>query len=180
MLRRFLTSAVILAAAAPALAGPVSDSVANVPVGLPQAMDVVMSTIGSKITHLEFESRDGVPTYEFIVEAKGGLYYVGVSGLTGLVSEVDLIAEADDPRWTAMAKITEDQAKDVAAGAYKGEVEEVKRLLLSDGSAAYEVDVEIAGATGEFNVYVDAASGTVKLVNVEYWELGETIPGDDD
>lgn len=180
MLRSLLFSAAIIAAATPALAGPVADSVANVPVGLPQAMDVVMTSIGSKITHLEFESRDGIPTYEFIVDTKGGLYYVGVSGMTGLVSEVDLIVSADDPRWTAVAKVTEDQAKDVAAGAYKGEVEEVKRLLLSDGSAAYEVDVEVAGGTGEFNVYVDAVSGALKLVNIEYWELGETIPGDDD
>lgn len=180
MLRHLLLSAAVCTAVAPALAGPVADSVANVPVSLPQAMDVVMSTIGSKITHLEFESRAGVPTYEFIVETKAGTYYVGVSGMTGLVSEVDLIVESDDPRWTAVAKVTEEQAKDVAAGAYKGEVEEVKRLLLSDGTAAYEVDVEITGGTGEFNVYVDAATGTVKLVNVEYWELGETIPGDDD
>lgn len=163
-----------------ALAGPVSDSVAKVPVSLPEAMDIVMATIGSKITHLEFESREGIPTYEFIVEASGGTYYVGVSGTTGLVSEVDVIVAADDPRWTAVAKVTEDKAKEAAAAHYKGEVEEVKRLLLSDGSAAYEVDVEIEGAGGEYNVYVDAASGAIKLVNVEYWELGETIPGDDD
>jgi hypothetical protein len=56
-------------------------------------------------------------------------------------------------------------------------VEEVKRLLLSTGGAAYEVDVEIPGADGEFNVYVDAASGDLMLVNFEYWEIGR--PGVD-
>ncbi|WP_075214080.1 PepSY domain-containing protein [Mongoliimonas terrestris] len=175
-----LALSVMLAAASGAAAGPVMDSVAHVPVSLPQAMDVVMSTIGSKITHLEFESRNGVPTYEFVVETKAGNYYVGVSGLTGLVSEVDVIVDDDDPRWTALAKVAEADATKTATASYAGEVEEVKRLLLADGTAAYEVDVEIAGAGGEYNVYVDAATGLLKLVNVEYWELGETIPGDDD
>lgn len=179
-MRGILASTMFLAMTALVQAGPVSDSVANVPVGLPQAMDVVMSTIGSKITHLEFESRDGVPTYEFIVETAGATYYVGVSGTTGLISEVDVIVDDDDERWKAVAKVSEADAKAKALAQYAGEVEEVKYLLLSDGSAAYEVDVEIAGAGGEYNVYIDAVSGNVKLVNVEYWELGETIPGDAD
>lgn len=179
-MRWLLASIMVLATTAVGQAGPVSDSVANVPVGLPQAMDVVMSTIGSKITHLEFESREGVPTYEFIVETVGATYYVGVNGTTGLVSEIDVIVDDDDERWKAAAKVTEADAKAKAMSMYAGEVEEVKRLLLSDGSAAYEVDVEIANAGGEYNVYIDAASGNVKLVNVEYWELGETIPGDAD
>jgi hypothetical protein len=33
------------------------------------------------------------------------------------------------------------------------------------------------GADGEFNVYVDAASGDLMLVNFEYWEIGR--PGVD-
>lgn len=179
-MRRLVPFAAATLLAVQAQAGPVSDSVANVPVSMPQAMDVVMATIGSKITHLEFESRDGVPTYEFIVETSGDTYYVGVSGTTGLVMETDVIVAGDDPRWTALAKIDEAKARAVAGAAYKGEIEEVKRLLLSDGGVAYEVDVEIQGAGGEFNVYVDAATGAVKRVNIEYWELGETIPGDDD
>lgn len=53
----------------------------------------------------------------------------------------------------------------------------MKHLLLSNGPAAYEVDVEIEGADGEFNVYVDAATGRISGVNVEYWEIG--MPGID-
>ncbi|WP_181703673.1 PepSY domain-containing protein [Chthonobacter albigriseus] len=179
-MRSAIATLMIMAAVGGAQAGPIADSVAQVPVSLPAALDVVTATIGSKITHLEFESRDGVPTYEFIVETAADVYYVGVSGTTGLVTEVDVIADDDDARFKALAKISEDDAKAAAMANYKGEVEEVKRLLLSDGTAAFEVDVEITGAGGEYNVYVDAASGKVKLVNVEYWELGETVPGDAD
>lgn len=71
-----------------------------------------------------------------------------------------------------MAKVDEAAAPKAATEHHKGEVEAIKRRLLSNGLAAYEVDVEVEDANGEFNVYVDAATGTIVQVNIEYWEIG--------
>lgn len=137
-----------------------------------QCLASVTERLGGDALHMEFESRGGVPTYELIVGTPRDTYYVGCDARTGLIGEVDVIVGADDPRWRAVAKTDEDAARGTALERYKGEVEEIKRLLLSSGRAAYEVDVEIGDTGGEFNVYVDAATGTVMLVNFEYWEIG--------
>ena len=42
------------------------------------------------------------------------------------------------------------------------------------------VDVEVEDADGEFNVYVDAASGKLMLVNIEYWVIGRPAAEDND
>ena len=164
-------------AAAAATAGPIADSVAQTKVPLTTCMDLVAEQIGAAIGRLEFESRQGDPTYEFEVNAKGATYYVGCSAGTGLISAVDLVVKADDPRWTAVAKITPEQATSAALARYPGEVEEIKRLLLQSGPAVYEVDIEIPGGDGEFNIYVNAADGAIVQVNVEYWEIPESMPG---
>jgi hypothetical protein len=72
---------------------------------------------------------------------------------------VDLIVEADDPRWTAMAKVDEAAASKAATEDYKGEVED---------------------ADGEFNDYVDAATGRIMQVSIEYWGIGRPAADDDD
>ena len=170
-------SAAAALASVQAAAGPIADSVAQTKVPLTTCMDLVAEQIGAAIDHLEFESRRGDPTYEFEVNAKDATYYVGCSGTTGLISGVDLLVKADDPRWTAVAKIAEEEAKGAATARYPGEVEGVKRLLLQSGPAAYEMDIEIPGGNGEFNVYVSAADGSIVQVNVEYWEIPESTPG---
>ena len=166
--------------ALPASAGPIAESVAHAPVPLTDCLDLVSVQIGPAIGHLEFESRQGEPTYEFVVNAKGADYYVGCSGITGLVTHVDLLVKADDPRWTTVAKLTEEEAKAAATARHPGELEEVKRLLLQSGPAVYEADIEIPGGAGEYNVYVNATDGAIYQVNVEYWEIPEAMPGSTD
>lgn len=156
-------------ALAPAMAAA---EIAAPPVTGQSCLATTLAALGGDALHLEFESRAGVPTYEFIVGTEVDEYYVGCNATTGALSEVDVIVGEQDQRWTAVAKVDEAAATKVALDRYKGEVEEVKRLLLSDGSAAYEIDVEVADADGEFNVYVDAATGSLTLVNIEYWEIG--------
>lgn len=130
----------------------------------------VQNSFGGTSTHMEFESRDGVPMYEFVVEADSGdKLYVGCVAASGILATVDVIVEEGDPRFPN--GITEDDAAAAALQRYSGAVEEVKRLLLEDGSAVYEVDVE-AEPNAEYNVYVDAETGTVKSVNMEYLEIG--------
>jgi len=173
----FCVSVAAALASAEATAGPIADAAARTQVSFTTCMDLVAEQIGAAISSVEFESRQGDPTYEFIVNAQGATYYVGCSGHTGLVSQVDVVVQADDPRWVAVAKVTEEQATALATSHYPGEVEGIKRLLLASGGAAFEVDIEIPGGNGEFNVYVDAADGRIGPVNHEYWEIGETMPG---
>jgi uncharacterized membrane protein YkoI len=130
--------------------------------------------MGGETTHLEFESRDGQPTYEFIVQSEvGPTCYVGCDATTGLLGQIDVIVSADDERFASSAQLNAQQAADAATHLYPGEVEEVKALLLATGQAVYKVDVEFE-PEGEFNVYVDAESGNVVTVNVEYWEIGQS------
>lgn len=169
------TAATVMIAAMPAIAQAGPD-----PVTVEDCLASVQGALGGNALHLEYESRGGTPTYEFIIGTDGMEYYVGCDATTGMIGEVDLIVKADDPRWTATAKIDETAAKKAATDRYKGEVEEAKRLLLSNGSAVYEVDVEVDDADGEFNVYVDAATGRITQVNIEYWEIGRPGAEDDD
>lgn len=141
-------------------------------------MNLVQETVGPT-THLEFESRDGVPTYEFIVESESGpTYYVGCDATTGLIAQVDVIVGAGDERFASVAQISVQQAADIATQRYPGEVEEVKSLLMASGRMAHEVGVEF-GLDGEFNVYVDAISGEIFAVHTEYYEIGPQVTASD-
>lgn len=147
---------------------------------LESCLQATLRLFGGEAWHVEFESRGGRPTYEFVVAKGNERLYVGCDAGTGRVGEVDAIVEADDPRWRAVAKIEEEKAVAIATERYRGEVEEVKRLLLGSGGAAYEVDVEVEGGEGEFNVYVDAETGRILNVHIEYWEIGRPSRQDDD
>jgi uncharacterized membrane protein YkoI len=128
--------------------------------------------LGGEALHLEFESRGGDPTFEFIIQHGEVTYYAGCSGVSGLISGIDVIVAAEDGRFAGRAKISPDQAAQTATALYPGEVEEVKAILTEGGQALYEVDVEVEDATGEFNVWVDAVSGELVRVDIEYWEIG--------
>lgn len=145
-------------------------------VSVEDCLDTVLDQLGGEAWHLEYESRGGVPIYEFVLHTDQENYYVACDARTGTLAEVDVIVEEDDARWQAAAKIDEDTATQTALDRYKGEVEEIKRLLLSSGGVAYEVDIEIPNANGEFNVYVDAVTGAISQVNHEYWEIGQPAP----
>lgn len=131
---------------------------------------VTQQLLGGSLAHMEFESRDGTPIFEFVVKAGEQTYYVACDALTGTLNAVDVIAAANDPRWQE-AKLDEKRAQEIALQRYPGQVEEVKRLLLSHGGMAYEIDIVPPGGQGEFNVYVDAVSGRISTVNIEYWEV---------
>lgn len=160
-------------------AGAQSTPVMGTEVSLKTCIELVQRTMGGETTHVEFESRSGVPTYEFIVESEAGsAYYVGCDATTGLIGGVDVIVDADDERFALVAQLSAEEAADIATQRYPGEVEEVKSLLLSTGRVAYEVDVEIE-PDGEFNVYVDAETGEIFTVNIEYFEIGQSRTGAD-
>jgi hypothetical protein len=83
-----------------------------------ECLALMQDMLGGEALHLEFESRGGVPTYEFVIGTDEGEYYVGCDGTTGLIGEIDLIVEAQDPRWTALAKVDEAAAIKAATERY--------------------------------------------------------------
>lgn len=163
--------------ATPALAGVATDASRGVEITVAERYDATIEALGGEAVHLEFESRGGDPTFEFIVRQGGVTYYAACSGVSGLISGIDVIVAADDSRFAGRAKISPDQAAQIATALYLGEVEEVKAILTEGGQAMFEVDVEIEDAAGEFSVWVDAASGELWRVDIEYWEIGR--PGID-
>jgi uncharacterized membrane protein YkoI len=142
----------ILAAVIACFGRPVLAQDSTPRVSLEHCLKATTEALGGDVLHLEFEAWNGRPTYEFIIGTSRDTYYVGCDAVTGLIGEVDVIVEGGDPRWQAVAKVDESTAVKTATERYKGEVEEVKRLLLASGGAAYEVDVEIGNADGEYNV----------------------------
>jgi hypothetical protein len=106
----------------------------------------------------------------------GTTYYIACSAATGVIQNVDTIVDAADTRFSSVATIAPQEAGQRATALYKGEIEEVKAVLTTHGEALYEVDVESSNgkgtATSEFNVWVDAATGRIHHVDIEYWEIG--------
>jgi hypothetical protein len=161
----------------PALAGVATDATRGVERTVAECYDTTIEALGGEALHLEFESRGGEPTFEFIIQQGDVTYYAACSGVSGVMSGIDVIVAPDDSRFAGGAKISPDQAAQTATSLYPGEVEEVKAILTEGGQTLYEVDVEVEDATGEFNVWVDAASGELVRVDIEYWEIGR--PGMD-
>lgn len=135
-------------------------------------LDVTLRTLGGRAIHVEFESRAGVTTYEFVIRSGDAQYYAGCDANSGMVSRIDVIVAPDDTRWTEIAKIDPTTARNAAIERFPGgRIEEVKHLLMGDGRVAYEFDLEFDNGT-ELNVYVDAVAGGIFLVTPEYWEIG--------
>jgi hypothetical protein len=156
----------------PALAGVATDATHGVERTVAECYDSTIEALGGEALHLEFESRGGEPIFEFIIRQGDVTYYAACSGVSGVMFGIDIIVAADDSRFAERATISPDQAAQTATAFYPGDVEEVKAILTEDGQALYEVDVEVEDATGEFNVWVDAASGDLVRVDIEYWEIG--------
>jgi uncharacterized membrane protein YkoI len=157
------------AASTPAAADHV---IVHTPVSVGECLHATLLVLGGAATHLEFESRNGRPIYEFVVVSGGVTYYVGCDATTGVLQDIDIIVQPGDERFLALAQFDEAHARATALAQYPGEIEEVKWVLTSRGNAWYEVDIELEGTEGELNVWVDAETGRIVRVDVEYWEIG--------
>ena len=128
---------------------------------------------GSLLKLEKLETADGKTLYEFELKDAKGAEHEYMCDATGKIVETEGETESDkDKAFAAKAKISEDQAKQIALKAAAGKIEEIEFEIEADGAPSYEID--IVSATGvETKLEVDAVSGKIIEQYTEVWEIGE-------
>lgn len=126
-----------------------------------------------KVMKVEYKIEDKVGVYEFDIETPDGkAWEVECAVKTSALTEFEEEVKADDSRFTALAKVSEADAKATALAKYPGEVTEVEYELESDGKASYEIDV-LQADKDEVKVEIDATSGAIVEVSYEVYQIGQ-------
>lgn len=125
-----------------------------------------------KVVKLEFKTERKVAVYEFDIETPDGKSWeVECSVKDAKLTEFEEEVKADDPRFVALAKVAEAEAKATALAAHPGKVVEVEYELESDGKASYEFDI-LEADKEEIKVEVDATTGKIVEVSYESYQIG--------
>lgn len=136
-------------------------------------LDAALDTIPGKARKLELKLEGDDAIYEFDIEADadGNTYNVECNAEEGFVTEIEMEVSADNPVFRKLAKITYEQAKDIALMFHPGEVVASEREIGQDGNATYEFDIESIHGY-EIKVDIDATSGEIEEANIELYEIG--------
>jgi len=134
-------------------------------------MKAALAKHPGKIISLEAEIEKGKPIYEFdILGDDGKEWEVECDAKTGKITEEEReVSSADDPAFNA--KITLEEAREIALKAKPGKIVETEFSVESDGKSSYEFD--IVGDDGvEWEVEVDAMTGKIVEVERETYQVG--------
>lgn len=129
--------------------------------------------IKGHVAIVEFKSQDGIPLYEFEIQAEDGTRWnVEVDSRTGFVAEFEKHVDPNSPEFKAQAKISPKEAEKIALSFMPGKIDQREFLMESDGTMVYEFDIHTVYG-GEIKVEIEAATGKIHRVNPEHWEIGE-------
>lgn len=122
---------------------------------------------------VEYKIEDKIGVYEFDIETPDGkTWEVECAVKTSTLTEFEEEVKASDPRFTALAKTTEQEAKATALAAHPGTVVEVEYELESNGKASYEIDI-LQADKDEVKVEIDATTGKIVEVSYEVYQIGQ-------
>jgi uncharacterized membrane protein YkoI len=162
---------IALAASGPAMA---DFKMPKTKVSMETCMKAALAKHDGEVVKLEFKDERGVPTYEFeILDKDGKSWELECDAKRGKITEEEQEVEnAEAQLFKSKAKITLEQAKEIALKAHPGEVVEVEYEIESNGDASYEFD--IMTDKGEIKMEVDAATGKIVEDNQkEYYQIGK-------
>jgi uncharacterized membrane protein YkoI len=127
-----------------------------------------------KIVKVEAKTEKGVPVYEFdIVDSGGKAWDIECNANTARISEIEQeVPDAEEAQFKARAKLSEDDAKEIALREYPGEIIEIEYEIEPDGAASYEFDIKARDGK-EWKVEVDAATGRIVEANLEHYQVGQ-------
>jgi uncharacterized membrane protein YkoI len=110
---------------------------------------------------MEKKIEENKTVYEFEIKGKDSSKEFECDAGTGKITESEIEVDSpEDPRFKAKAKITLDQAKDIALKKHRGNIVETEFEIESDGRASYEFDIK--GADGqEVKIEIDAETGKI-------------------
>lgn len=136
-------------------------------------LDAALDTIPGNARKVELKMEGDDPTYEFDIEAEadGNTYNVECNAEEGFITEIEREVAADDKLFKSLAKLTQDEARDIALQFHPGEVVASEREIGFDGSATYEFDIQSIHGY-EVKVDIDAATGLIEEANIELYEIG--------
>lgn len=143
-------------------------------VSMETCLNAALAKYDGEVTKLELKIENKVPTYEVEILAKDGRSWeLECDANKGKITEEEQeVSNAEDPLFKAKAKITLDQAKEVALKAAPGEIVEVEYEIESNGNASYEFDIKTD--KGEVKLEVDATSGKVaEDKQTEIYQIGK-------
>ena len=143
-------------------------------VSMDACMKAALAKRDGEVVKLEFKDERGVPTYEFEILGKDGKSWeLECDANKGKITEEEQEVEnADAIEFKAKAKISLEEAKEIALKAHPGEVVEAEYEIESNGDASYEFDVKTD--KGEIKLEVDAATGKIVEDNQkEYYQIGK-------
>jgi len=135
-------------------------------------LDAALDTMPGNPRKLEMKLEGDVPIYELDVEtADGTVYNVECNAEKGFVTEIERETSKDDPMFKKLAKITEEQAREIALGIHPGKIVAQEYEVGFNGRATYEFDIQSPHGY-EIKVDVDAATGEIEEANIELYEIG--------
>ena len=138
-----------------------------------QCLDQAYDTVPGHARKLEFKIEGDDPIYEFDIESTndGSTYNVECNAEEGYIIEVEREVDENDPVFKSGAKISLQQAKEIALKIHPGRVVSGEREVGMNGSLTYEFDIQTK--TGyEIKVDVDAITGKIEEANFELYEIG--------
>ncbi len=140
---------------------------------LGKCVKAVLSKHDGKIVKVEAKSERKQLVYEFDVETKDGKAWdIECDARTSKITEVEEEVTADDERFKALAKVSEEDAKATALAAHPGTVVETEYELEPDGKASYEFDI-LEADKEEIKVEVDATTGKIVETSYEVYQIGQ-------
>lgn len=142
-----------------------------------QAIDECIDSVKKAKTGviIKLESLDvkGKSIYEFEVADENGFEWELMCDTeTGKIIEIESeLSSRESKKFRDKAKITEEDALNIALKSYPGKVKEVEYEIEENNNPTYEIDI-IGKNSIERKVEVNAISGKIIEVSVEKWEIG--------
>lgn len=170
-IQRILWTSIALGICVPAMA---DIKLPKTKTSMEACMKAALAKRDGDVIKLEFKDEHGVPTYEFEILGKDGKSWeLECDANKGKITEEEQEVEnADAVGFKAKAKISLEQAKEIALKAHPGEVVEAEYEIESNGDASYEFD--IMTDKGEIKLEVDASTGKIIEDNQkEYYQIGK-------
>lgn len=127
-----------------------------------------------EMVKMEKKQEGGKSVYEFEIKGKDQTREFECDAATAKITESEVeVNSPDDAAFRAKAKITPEQARDIALKKHPGTIVESEFEIESDGKASYEFDIRQADGQ-EIKIEIDAESGKiVEDDQKEIYQIGQ-------
>jgi uncharacterized membrane protein YkoI len=117
--------------------------------------------LAGDMVKMEKKTEGKKTVYEFEIKGKDSTMEFECDAATGQITENEVEVDSpEDPRFKAKAKITLDQAKEIALKKHPGNIVETEFEIESDGRVSYEFDIKGADSQ-EVKIEIDAVTGKI-------------------